>query len=165
MSPGHNSAWYDATTGQYFIIFHTRFPGTGEFHEVRVHEMHINEDGWFVIAPLRYAPLNLAAPSQAADVSAAQAAGTYKLVNHGKDISATINLSSVVQLNSDGSVSGASTGTWVHKGSNKLTVTIAGTAYMGVLSRQWNTNASAFVVSFSAMSTGGVSLWAVRTGA
>ena len=164
VSPGHNSACYDATTGQYFIIFHTRFPNTGEAHEIRVHEMHLNEDGWLVIAPLRYAPLSLASPAQTADVSAAQAAGTYKLVNHGKDITATSKASVVVTLNTDGTVggSGGMTGTWTFKAGNKISVVSGGVTYVGVLSRQWNTNSSAFVVSFSALSSGGVSLWAVR---
>ena len=164
VSPGHNSACYDATTGQYFIIFHTRFPNTGEAHEIRVHEMHLNEEGWLVIAPLRYAPLSLASPAQTADVSAAQAAGTYKLVNHGKDITATSKASIIVTLNTDGTVagSGGMTGTWTYKTGNKISVVSGGATYVGVLSRQWNTNSSAFVVSFSALSSGGVSLWAVR---
>ncbi|MFG6440135.1 glycoside hydrolase family 43 protein [Roseateles sp. LKC17W] len=163
ISPGHNSAYLDAATGQLFMIFHTRFPGTGEAHEIRVHEMHLNEDGWPVIAPLRYAPLSLASPAQTADVSAAQAAGSYKLVNHGKDIAAAAKGSINVTLNTDGTVSGGLTGTWTHNGANKLSVVSGGTTYKGVLSRQWNTNASAFVVSFSALSAGGVSLWAIRT--
>jgi len=165
VSPGHNSAYYDATTQQYFIIFHTRFPGTGEYHEVRVHEMHLNDDGWLVVAPLRYAPLSLANPAQTADVSAAQAAGSYKLVNHGLDITATTKASINVTLNADGTVTGGMTGSWVYKAGNKLAITAGGSTYNGVLSRQWNTNASAFAVSFSALSSGGVSLWAIRTGA
>jgi len=56
VSPGHNTTYYDVETGQYFIIFHTRFPYKGEFHQVRVHEMFFNENGWPVVAPLRYAP-------------------------------------------------------------------------------------------------------------
>jgi arabinan endo-1,5-alpha-L-arabinosidase len=165
VSPGHNSAYYDATTQQYFLIFHTRFPATGEYHEVRVHEMHLNDDGWLVVAPLRYAPLSLASPAQTADVSAAQAAGSYKLVNHGLDITATTKTSINVTLGADGTVSGGMTGTWVYKAGNKLTITSGGSTYSGVLSRQWNTNAGAFAVSFSALSSGGVSLWAIRTGA
>ncbi|MFT7776070.1 glycoside hydrolase family 43 protein [Roseateles sp.] len=164
VSPGHNSAYHDAATGQYFIVFHTRFPNTGEVHELRVHEMHLNEEGWPVIAPLRYAPLSLATPAQTADVSAAQAAGSYKLVNHGKDITATSKPSIAVTLNADGTLGGGMTGTWAHKGANKLSVVSGGVTYAGVLSRQWNTNANAFVVSFSALSSSGVSLWAVRTG-
>ena len=165
VSPGHNSAYYDAATGKYFIVFHTRFPGSGEAHEIRVHEMHLNDDGWLVIAPLRYAPLSLASPAQTADISATQAAGTYKLVNHGKDITAASKSSIVVTLNTDGTVGGAGgmTGTWTHNGSNKITLVSGGVTYKGVLSRQWNTNSSAFVVSLSVLSSGGVSLWAIRT--
>src|SRR5262245_44324186 len=82
-SPGHNSAYFDGTLDKYFLIFHTRFPGRGEVHEVRVHEMFFNSAGWPVVAPFRYAPLSLATPAQTADVSAAQAQGAYKLINHG----------------------------------------------------------------------------------
>ena len=165
VSAGHNSAYYDAATGQYFLIFHTRFPGTGELHEVRVHELFLNDDGWLVAAPLRYAPLSLATPAQTADVSAAQAAGSYKLINHGKDISATLKPSVAIKLGADGTVTGGVTGSWVHKGSNKVTITLtAGGTFSGVLSRQWNTNAGLFVIAFSAQSLAGVSIWGVRTG-
>ena len=171
VSPGHNSAYYDAATGKYFMVFHSRFPGTGEGHEVRVHEMHFNDDGWPVIAALRYAPLSLASPAQAATVTAADAVGTYKLVNHGKDITATSKASIIVTLSSGGVVagSGGMTGTWTHDGSNKITIVSGGVTYKGVLSRQWNTNSNAFVVSFSVISSTattaaatGVSLWAIR---
>ena len=56
MSPGHNSAYYDEATGQYFLLFHTRFLNSGGYHSVRVHEMAMNADGWPVVSPLRYAP-------------------------------------------------------------------------------------------------------------
>ena len=52
VSPGHNSAYVDPETGKQFLIFHTRFPGRGEEHEVRVHEMHMNADGWPVVSPI-----------------------------------------------------------------------------------------------------------------
>ena len=54
-SPGHNSAYYDPETGRYFIIFHTRFANSGEMHTVRVHQMYMNEEGWPVVSPVRYA--------------------------------------------------------------------------------------------------------------
>jgi arabinan endo-1,5-alpha-L-arabinosidase len=167
VSPGHNSAQYDAALGKYFLFFHTRFPGTGEAHELRVHEMFINEDGWPVVAPFRYAPLSKSVTTLSTTVTAAEAAGSYKMINHGKDISATIKASQAIKLGADGTVSGAAAGTWVHKGSNNVGVTLTGTgagAYNGVLSRQWNTNANAFVVTFTAQSVDGVSLWGARTG-
>src|SRR6185436_7914825 len=78
VSPGHNSALFDATLDKYFIVFHTRFPSRGEQHEIRVHEMFFNADGWPVVAPFRYAPLTLATPAQTAEVTSSQAEGTYK---------------------------------------------------------------------------------------
>ncbi|MBY0242430.1 MAG: glycoside hydrolase family 43 protein [Burkholderiaceae bacterium] len=165
VSPGHNSAYYDKNTKQSFLVFHTRFPGMGEAHEVRVHELFINDEGWPVASPLRYAPLSKSLPLQTAAVTAADAAGSYKLINHGKDISATIKTSQNIKLGADGTVSGAVTGKWTHKGNNNVTITLdAGGAFSGVLSRQWNTNASAFVVTFTAQSVDGVSLWGARTG-
>ena len=164
VSPGHNSSYFDAGLGKYFLIFHTRFPGRGEQHEVRVHEMFFNSAGWPVVAPFRYAPLSLANPAQVAEVTSAQVAGAYKVVNHGKDISATIKNSDAMRLNGDGTVSGAATGTWLHRGDNLIDIVLSGTLYNGVLSRQWNTNANNFVVTFTAQTTAGVSLWGSRTG-
>jgi len=165
VSPGHNSARYDAATNQYFLVFHTRFPGQGEYHELRVHEMFINADGWPVAAPLRYVPLSKSATALAASVSAADAAGTYKFVNHGKDISAAIKASSTVTLAAGGAVAGGASGTWTHDGDNRVSLVLDGVTYSGVLSRQWNPNANAFTVTFSAQSKTGVSVWGVRTGA
>jgi arabinan endo-1,5-alpha-L-arabinosidase len=165
VSPGHNSAYYDAALGKYFLVFHTRFPGMGEVHEVRVHEMFVNADGWLVVAPFRYVPLSKNATALSSDVAEADVAGTYKVINHGKDISATIKPSQAVTLAAGGMVSGALSGTWTYQGSNKVSIALSdGTTYNGVLSRQWNTNANAFVVTFTVQSNGGVSLWGARTG-
>ncbi|MRW85996.1 family 43 glycosylhydrolase [Pseudoduganella sp. FT26W] len=165
VSPGHNSAYYEASTGQYFLIFHTRFPGTGELHQIRVHEMFINVDGWLVVSPFRYAPLSKNSTALSAEVTAADAAGTYKMINHGKDISTTLKASQNVMLAADGTVSGTASGTWKHNGSNKITIALGATGtFVGVLSRQWNTNASAFVVTWTAQSADGVSIWGARTG-
>jgi len=165
VSAGHNSAFYDAATKQHFLIFHTRFPNTGEMHEVRVHEMFINEDGWPVVAPFRYAALPKA-KEDAAAVGAAAVAGTYKFIDHGKDITAAIRQSQVVRLGKDGKVSGAVSGSWSYRGSNRVSLALDGTAapYSGVLSRQWNTNANAFTVTFTAQNVDGVSVWGARTG-
>lgn len=165
VSPGHNSAYYDAASGKYFLIFHTRFPGMGEQHQVRVHEMFINADGWIVVAPFRYAPLSRNATPLSADVTAADAVGSYKMINHGKDISTVIKQSQNVQLAADGSVSGAASGSWKYDGGNRITLTLGALGtFAGVLSRQWNTNAAAFVVTWTAQSVDGVSIWGARTG-
>src|SRR5690625_5461594 len=46
VSPGHNSVYYDEQTEEQYLIFHTRFPERGEEHEIRVHQMFMNDDGW-----------------------------------------------------------------------------------------------------------------------
>jgi arabinan endo-1,5-alpha-L-arabinosidase len=163
VSPGHNSVFHDVATDQYFLFFHTRFPGRGEAHEVRVHPLYFNSQGWPVVAPLRYAPLSLAAPAQNADVAGGDVPGAYKYVDHGKDISAALKTSQSIRLNADGSVSGGVTGTWLHRGTNLIDLSIAGATFDGVLSRQWNPNSNRFTVTFTAQSAAGVSLWGVRT--
>ncbi len=166
VSPGHNSAYFDAASGNYYLFFHTRFPGRGEQHEVRVHQLFFNSQGWPVVAPFRYVPLSMASPAQNADVLNADVPGAYKLVNHGKDISATIKPSQTVSLGATGAVmgSGAQLGDWIHRGGNRIDVTLNNVVYYGVLSRQWNPNAGAFEVTFSAQAGDGVSIWGVRTG-
>ena len=183
VSPGHNSALYDAESGRYFLIFHTRFPGTGEFHEVRVHEMFINQDGWPVVAPHRWTPYTFVdyrkLPYRSGGwppfdercrqkdycwnmetIGAAEAVGQYKLINHGKAITANIAQSQVVTLKANGNVVGAFTGTWRRSWGNYLTVELDDTGvFEGVLSRGWNESAQTFVVSFSAQSEEGISIW------
>ncbi len=165
VSPGGATALYEAASSQYFLVFHTRFPNTGEAHEIRVHEMFINADGWPVVAPFRYAPLSKSATTLVAAITSTEAQGSYKIVNHGKDITATIKASQNSKLNADGTISGAVTGSWKHNGSNNITITLdSGGVFSGVLSRQWNTNADSFVVTFTAQSSDGVSIWGARTG-
>ena len=166
VSAGHNSARYEAATQQYFLFFHTRFPGRGEQHEIRVHEMFVNEDGWPVVAPLRYAPLSKSAVPLVADVTSAEAQGSYQFINHGKDITAATRTAQAIRLEAGGAVSGAVAGTWTHRGGNKVQLMLTGGAtFNGVLSRQFNANAKRFVVTFTAQAADGVSVWGVRTGA
>jgi arabinan endo-1,5-alpha-L-arabinosidase len=164
VSPGHNSVHHDAALGKYFNFFHTRFPGRGEAHEVRVHELFFNAQGWPVMAPFRYVPLSLAQPAVVADVGNADTIGAYKMIDHQKDITATVRQSTNIRLNADGTMSGAVTGTWIHRGANLIEISSAGqSTFYGVLSRQWNHNANRFVVTFTAQSQQGVSIWGVRT--
>jgi arabinan endo-1,5-alpha-L-arabinosidase len=168
VSPGHNSAYFDSALGKYFIFFHTRFPGRGEVHEVRVHELFFNSQGWPVMAPFRYVPLSMAQPAVVAEVTNADVPGAYKMVNHQKDISPAIKASVNIRLNADGTVvdaGGAAMGTWIHRGSNLVEISLSGTGpYYGVLSRQFNHNAGKFEVTFTAQSQAGFSIWGVRTG-
>ncbi|MEK3904276.1 glycoside hydrolase family 43 protein [Paenibacillus sp. FSL R7-0179] len=153
VSPGHNSAYYDEKSGKYYLIFHTRFPGLGEQHEVRVHQMFMNEAGWPVVAPHRYGGEKIG------KYTAKEVAGAYKLVNHGKEITAELAESQLVELNADGTVSGAVTGTWALSDDHKAKLTLEGAEYSGVFLREWNEAASSEVMTFTALSAEGVAIW------
>ncbi|WP_185235282.1 RICIN domain-containing protein [Teredinibacter franksiae] len=168
-SPGHNSAYRKADTGQYFVIFHSRFPNRGEEHEIRVHEFHINADGWPVVSPLRYAEKidsNNANRSRAEleAILASEVAGSYQLVNHGKDMSSNIKGSSDIQLNSNGTVSGSASGSWsFNESSRDMSVAINGVNFQGIVSRQWNQVRNRFEVVFSALSADGTAVWGIKS--
>lgn len=153
VSPGHNSAYYDEKSGRSYLIFHTRFPGRGEEHEVRVHQMFMNKNGWPVVAPHRYAGEKLM------KVKKSKVIGNYKLVRHGKDISSDIKESSDIRLNQNGKVSGAVSGTWKKTGYNRIELTLDGKRYDGVFLRQWDTGTERKVMTFSALSREGDAVW------
>jgi arabinan endo-1,5-alpha-L-arabinosidase len=153
LSPGHNSAYYDPLTGKHFLVFHTRFVGRGEEHEVRVHQLYMNADEWLVAAPHRYAGESLGRSGKN------HVPGDYKLINHGKAIAPTLNSSAVITLRANGTVVGAATGAWKLTNDNDLTLTLAGTTFQGVFSTQWDDDQGAWVHAFSALSPNGVAIW------
>jgi arabinan endo-1,5-alpha-L-arabinosidase len=153
VSPGHNSAYYDAETKKYYLIFHTRFPGQGEVHQVRVHQMFINEDGWPVVAPHRYGGETIV------KYIAEEVYGDYAFINHGKEISSTIKNSVKITLNKDGTISGNVNGKWQLSGEN-IVLTVNGVDYSGVVLRQWDNGLKKFVMTFSATArNGNVAIW------
>ena len=154
VSPGHNSVYRDEETGKYFLIFHTRFANRGEYHRIRVHQMYLNEDGWFVVAPHRYSNQELLNYAKA-DIS-----GEYRLIVHHRQISADISHSAMISLNRNGRISGAARGRWTFQGEHSfIDLSIDGIAYKGVASHQWNEDTETFVMTFSAMSNEGISIW------
>lgn len=155
VSPGHNSAYYDEETGKHFLIFHSRFPNRGEEHEVRVHEMHMNSEGWPVVSPYRYAGME----SDSVQVTEQRAAGSYKWVNHGKDITAEIKSSQIVQFAANGQVTGAVSGTWSLMEDNKVRITSNNVVYEGVFTQEWDAESQQNVLTFSALSSSGVAVW------
>lgn len=153
VSPGHNSAFYDEEQRSYYLIFHTRFPYRGEEYEVRVHRMYINADGWPVVSPQRY--------SGEPDGTFAEAdiPGSYKAVNHGKDISNEVKESVLLELKEDGSISGDWSGTWTLTGDGKCEITLNGTLFKGVFVKQWDAVARQETMSFTALSHNGEAVW------
>lgn len=154
VSPGHNSAYYDAATGKHFIIFHSRFPERGEAHEIRAHQLLMNADGWPLITPYRYANETLAS------VRREFIPGDFLLVNHGKDISANIKKSQLITLDTSGVITGAVTGSWTLVGDNFIEINIDGApTYKGVLLNQWDETAKTYSLTFTALSNQGVAIF------
>ncbi|WP_433943977.1 family 43 glycosylhydrolase [Paenibacillus sp. SN-8-1] len=161
VSPGHNSAYYDSKTGKYYLIFHSRFPSRGEEHEIRVHEMYMNANGWPVVAPYRYAG-DVSDKMTAKPINKNDIAGEYKFINHGKEITSVIKESVSIVLDKKGGITGDVTGKWKITGSNKAEITVDGVQYSGVFTYQWNPDNQQNVLTFSALSNKGESIWGSR---
>jgi arabinan endo-1,5-alpha-L-arabinosidase len=148
VSPGHNSAYRDPETGRCFIVFHTRFPGMGEGHQVRVHPLLFTSDGWPVVAPMRYAG------ETPQPVSAGEVAGDYDVVRLGRDIGKALASSTVHTL--------APGGDWRHDPPDRLALTLDNVTYSGRLLRQWDALGEAWTLTFTGLSADGQALWAIR---
>ena len=154
LSPGHNSCLYQEETGKYFIIYHTRFENSGETHEVRVHQMFFNEEGWPVIAPYRYTE------ESAEKLESKQLVGTYKYINHGRDISPDMKESEELILNKNHTLSGALEGTWELSGDYNITLKTDEAEYKGIALKQWDEDGKKYVMTFTALdSKSGTAIW------
>ena len=125
--PGHNSVLYDED-GKAFIAFHTRFKDSGEAHELRIHQLLFNEEGWPMIAPQRYHGETVI--SDEIDLS-----GSMLLVNQGKDNLKSSKTSMPLSFEKDGKVLGEKTGTWKFE-SGILSLTLDGNIYEGYVLMQ-----------------------------
>ncbi len=155
-APGHNSAWYDPETGRYFLIFHTRFVSQGERYSVRVHQFYMNEAGWPVVSPLRYAGETTEPVGKDAQT------GVYKVILHERDINLDVHASRLITLNADGSVTGDLSGSWASEDGVKLTLKLDGVAYDGVIQSGYDESQKVFTTAFTALDETGAAVWGVR---
>jgi arabinan endo-1,5-alpha-L-arabinosidase len=153
LSPGHNSVFIDPSTGQQFLVFHSRFPQSGEYHELRIHQMFMNKDGWPVVAPYRYTGETLE------KINRQDVIGEYKFINQEKEYSAAIKKSIYIRLNKDNTISGDVVGKWKKTGHNEAELTINNSTYNGVFLRQWDPDSKSNIMTFTALSAEGVSVW------
>ena len=154
-SPGHNSAYYDEETGQYFLIFHTRFANSGETFSVRVHQMYMNDQGWPVVAPQRYAGEGKEAPNEA------DRPGKYKVLLHGHDINRVEHVSEACVLTEDGEITGAYSGRWTSE-EGMIHLTLDGQSYSGRFCRCMDGAQNAWVSCFTALNEAGEAVWGIR---
>jgi arabinan endo-1,5-alpha-L-arabinosidase len=158
-SPGHNSAYYDAETDRYFLVFHTRFAGMGDLHNVRVHQFYFNTDGWPVVSPYRYAGETAAASTED------EQAGEYKVIFHLRDINVKQHESVKMALLEDGSVQGAQTGAWKSLNGRDMEIMLDGITYKGVFAGAFDSQQRKWTMTFTTLSSDGAALWGSRSAA
>lgn len=159
VSPGHNSTYYDEETNQYYLIFHTRFPNSGEYHSVRVHQMFFTEAGWPVVSPLRYSEETIA------DYTKNQVTGVYTLISFDKFLTDDLKEPQEITVEKNGTIKGDRTGTWelAEKNSQEdSSVVIDDTVYKGKFLSGWDENQQKQVMTFTGTSEAGVPLFFVR---
>ena len=167
-SQGHNSV-IAAPDGRTYLVYHTRFQGMGEDHQVRVHQLYQNEDGWLVAAPFEYTG-EIAKSAQTATqqiIPTSQIAGAYKLLVHNykldhtkKELSTPVG----IMLHADGTITGSGyTGRWtVREGTSYITINI-GQEYKGVMILQTLEPKNEQVPCFTCLnSQTGVTIWGYK---
>lgn len=164
VSPGHNSAYYDSNKGRYFILFHTRFPNAtaNEGHQVRVHEIKFNSQGWPVVLPFRYSELD-----ESAEINTMN--GTYKVIVdrdefNGTAFKPTIKTPVNYIFGAGGVVTGngITSGTWEIVSGNQVKLMISGVEYDGFIQKQYNEYEDRVVTSLAVMNVDGYGIIAYQ---
>lgn len=146
LAQGHNSAFVDKD-GKAYIVFHTRTDVGTEWHYVKVHQLFLNKEGWLCAAP--YSTNGEAL--DASKLSKEAYAGSYDVILHKMEIdyeNREVVTPVRVELNADGTVTGAYSGTWsLEEGTSYIILTIDGVTYSGVAleMREEYTGLSTFV--------------------
>lgn len=165
LAQGHNSAIVDHK-GRALIVYHTRFLNRSEEHEVRVHQLFVNQDGWLVAAPYEFSGEtytdNDIATRQLYD--ATEVAGDYQMIAHPyRQNTAAMDYEKpvTIHLNADGSISGEYTGKWeLVSGTSYINLTLKGVAtanaevkFKGVLTEQTIDYTNIKALCFTALSS------------
>ena len=158
MAPGHNSAILD--NNKVLLVYHTRFNDGQEYHEPRVHQMFLNEDGWLCAAPYAYTGETVSPTGYTME----EMTGAFKIVFHDHNkINADVSNPVTVTLESNFAVTGKHTGTWGYtENSNFMHIKIGNINYKGVFLTQQDEAKSANVVAFTAVGDNNDSIWGVK---
>ncbi|WP_051220184.1 glycoside hydrolase family 43 protein [Prevotella sp. AGR2160] len=179
---GHNSVYVDSD-GDAFLVYHTKFDDGTYGHQVRVHPLFVNEDGWLVAAPFRYTGKQTTQHQidNQRLFTADELAGTYQLLMHPYQQSCAYNdkvdaswsqsheqKPQTVTLAADGTITGDVSGSWSYSqdGKSYITLTLDGWDYKGVKIVQ---NVDGYkddpATCITATSFDGVPVWLYKEGA
>ena len=167
-SQGHNSI-IAAEDGRTYLVYHTRFQNWGESHQVRVHQVFQNKNGWLVAAPFEYTgeQVTNADIATTQQIATDQIPGKYKLLVHTYKLDHTkkaANKPIDIELTADGNISGDQTGSWnITEGTSYIHLKVGNVHYYGVMVEQTleptDTKAPAFTVLAA---TTGVTAWGYK---
>lgn len=157
MATGHNSAFVDED-GKMYIVYHTRFDDGQEYHEPRVHQFFLNEEGWPCMLPYATDGESISAEGYDKD----EIVGEYYMIDQGTNVDAEIAEPIKVILSARGNVYGDGiTGTWEAKsGTYYVHITMNEVEYSGVFC-EMNDEAGTPVMTFS-MVGANKSIWGVK---
>lgn len=174
-SQGHNSACQD-DKGRTFVVYHTKFNDGTLGHQVRTHQLFLNEKDWIVCAPFNYRGETLTDEDlkKGCPFTADEIAGDYHfmLLPYGQDQGNYEEaVPTTLTLTTDGKVKGAQTGTWsLTAGTGYLNLKLGSTTYYGVFMLQHVNGATTQnykttpmeALAFSAMAPNGVPVWGYK---
>ncbi len=158
VAQGHNSAFVDSD-GKAYVVYHTRFADGTEGHQVRVHQLFVNQDGWLVAAPYEYTGETLSDTAYTME----QMSGLYEVIFHNQSINYQ-NLECMtpqnIALNDDGTVSGDQTGTWSADADKPyVTITLGTKTYKGVFVEQYVEETTNKTLCFTLLGSDEVEVW------
>lgn len=158
VAQGHNSAFVD-TDGKAYVVYHTKFADGTASHEIRVHQLFVNEDGWLVAAPYEYSGETISETGYSVE----EVTGSYGMITHEFQIEyADLDYQTPeeIVLNADGTISGAHSGTWsMTEGTPYAALVIDGETYKGVFTEQTIDGSNITTMCFTVVSSKGLSIW------
>ena len=163
IAQGHNSAFTDHK-GRSFVVYHTRSTIGHEGHEVRVHQLFLNQDGWIMAAPYEFSGETITNDEIAskASITDSEIPGYYQFMRHEYNqntASKAYETPVDIELAADGTIKGGATGTWERTpGTDFISLTISNVTYKGVLVRQTIDYSDIPALCISACSTSSGSL-------
>jgi arabinan endo-1,5-alpha-L-arabinosidase len=168
---GHNSI-IAAPDGRTYLVYHTRFcnanKSSNEGHQVRVHQVFQNKNGWLVVAPFEYNGETVTDQdiATAQPFTKEQLVGTYQLLIH-KFANDHENLEQVtpitITLGANNRITGDKAGSWsIQEGTGYITLNIGGVTYNGVVFEETMDEKNMHAISITAAAVSGVNIWAYK---
>lgn len=158
VAQGHNSAFVDVD-GKAYVVYHTRTNDGTEGHQVRVHQLFTNKDGWLVAAPYEYTGETISDTGY----SETEMTGTYEVLFHKQSINYTgleCVTAQALTLNADGTVTGDYTGTWSAEAESPyVTMVLGGVEYNGVFVKQYMEDTKYETMCFTILGDNEVEMW------